>query len=251
MAPPQFESWLEYHLRSRSQEHLSRKFFHMISGTIVGFLFVSMFSRIDAIFWMGMTTLFLISFDLLRLKVPAVNGFIIRSFGRLMRKEEAGGPSAQLFYLLGLCWAIFFLPRPVAVHAIFTLAWMDPIAAIFGVRYGRRTWRSVFATVFRRSRSVSYILGAKTVEGSAAGFLAAFLAGIIAWTGPWAAYAIDGKLWWPEPSTVLTLSLVGALVATVSEAWPSQWDDNINIPFWTGLILWGTTVLLNIPMHFV
>jgi dolichol kinase len=44
------------------------------------------------------------------------------------------------------------------------------------------------------------------------------------------------------------MSGVGALVAVISEAWPSQWDDNAKIPFWTGLIVWAAALLLGLPL---
>jgi diacylglycerol kinase (CTP) len=251
MTEPRFESWLEYQLRSRSQQHLSRKFFHMLSGSIIGFLFIGTFTRLQSISLLVPATILLVFLDLIRLRWPALNRVVFKFVGNLMREEEAKGPSAQVYYLLGLCWAVSFLPRAIAIQAIFTLAWMDPIAAIFGVRHGRRTWRSVFAFLYGKSRTVSYFLGAKTVEGSAAGFLAAFLAGVIAWTGPWAAIRTAQGIWWPEPWLVFQLSVIGGLTSVVAEAWPTQWDDNINIPFWTGVVVWVTVSLMNIPLNFL
>ena len=206
-------------------------------------LFVNTFTRLEAMLIMLTGGIIFGALDFLRLTIPSLNKFTLKMMGSLMRDGEHHKPSAQLYYIFGLTWAIVALPRPIAVQAILTLAWMDPIAAIFGVSFGRIRWNSVLRT------SVS--LGAKTVEGSLAGFLAAFLAGIIAWTGPWAAIPMDGRVWWPDPSIVLILSLTGGFVSFLAEAWPSQWDDNVNIPFWTGIAVWIAAALTGTPMRFL
>ena len=235
--------------KARSDEHLSRKFFHAFAGTLIAFLYVAVFSRKQSIAILISITSFLIVLDFARLHIARLNRFIIRIYGPLMRANEEREPSAQLHYMLGLSWAVFFLPKPIGVQAILTLAWMDPVAAIVGVRFGHISWGSIFSKFFVGSRTLELKLGAKTVEGSLAGFLVAALAGIIAWTGPWASYQVGNHLWWPETSTILVFSVVGGLTAIVAEAWPSQWDDNVNIPFWTGLVLWALSVALSIPLR--
>jgi dolichol kinase len=83
-------------------------------------------------------------------------------------------------------------------------------------------------------------------------FIAAFLAGIVAWTGRWASvpdFTSMGTLW-PSPLQVLILSVIGALTSVAAEAWPSQWDDNIMIPFWTSLAIWASTQIMGIPTLF-
>lgn len=237
--------------KSRFDEHLSRKFFHVIAGTLIAYLLgSSVLTRTQGAVMLVALMAVLVPLELLRFRMPALNNFIFRVYGPLMRKSERDQPSGQLFYLLGLAWALFFLPRVIALQAILILAWMDPIAALFGVRFGRVTWNSVFKKFFVGSRSLSISLGAKTVEGSAAGFLAAFLAGVIAWTGYWAAIPRnDGRgLWWPMPLQVLVMSVSGGLSAIVAEAWPSQWDDNVNIPFWSGLVVWVVALLWGLPL---
>ncbi|MBS1983368.1 MAG: hypothetical protein JST16_04280 [Bdellovibrionales bacterium] len=230
-------------LRTRAEIHLSRKLFHVLSGTAIMLLFVNTFTRMESIVLMAMGAAIFVVLDLMRLSIPAMNRIALKVWGPLMREGEHTGPSAQLYYLFGLTWAVCVLPKPIAVQAILTLAWMDPMAAIFGIRFGRLRWNSVLHT------SVS--LGAKTIEGSCAGFLAGFLAGVIAWTGPWAAVSMNGGLWWPSPLRILILSSAGALVGLIAEAWPTQWDDNVNIPFWSGLAVWVVALLTGTPLRFL
>jgi dolichol kinase len=60
----------------------------------------------------------------------------------------------------------------------------------------------------------------------------------------------NGGTFWASPIEVLVLSSVAALTSVAAEAWPSQWDDNIMIPFWTSISLWATIQILGIPTIF-
>lgn len=236
-------------LRTRFDEHISRKVFHLLSGTIVSYLFIYIFDRMTSIFIVLSITATLMFFDLLRIRFSKLNAIILKVYGPLMRKNEEDQPSAQLFYMFGLCWAILFLPKVVALQAILTLAWMDPIAGAYGVRFGKTRWNSVFRFFIPEERQISLSLGAKTFEGSLAGFCAAFLAGLLAWTGRWAAVPLpEGGVYWPAVSEILAMSVLGGLAAVVAEAWPSQWDDNAKIPFWTGIFVWAGALLMGIPL---
>jgi len=238
-------------LRTRFDDHLSRKFFHMTSGTLVAYLFLYVFERQQSVIVITTAGVVLMFFDIIRVRSKAVNALVMKFMGSLMRKNEETEPSAQVYYLLGLMWAILFLPKVIAVQAILTLAWMDPVAGAWGVRFGKTRWNSVFAFFLPKERQIPLSLGAKTFEGSAAGFFAALAAGVVAWTGRWAAYSMpDGSLRWPKPDEIILMSVVGGLIAVIAEAWPSQWDDNAKIPFWTGLVIWVLAQLVNIPLTY-
>ncbi|NCN27611.1 hypothetical protein GW915_08565 [bacterium] len=237
--------------RSRYDDHLSRKFFHLTSGTILAYLFVSLLTRTESIIGMGIGMMILLPLDLIRLRIPRLNRVMVRLYGPLLREGEDSKPSAQLYYVLGVTWAVVALPKPVAIHAILCLAWMDPIAAIYGVRFGRRSWGDVFKELIPSSEGrIPEQVTRKTLEGSFAGFVAAFLAGVVAWTGPWAAAQIDGTLVWTHPLHVLLLSVAGAAASVVAEAWPSQWDDNASVPFWCGLIVWALATVIGLPLSY-
>ncbi|MEO5667199.1 MAG: hypothetical protein ABIR96_03995 [Bdellovibrionota bacterium] len=239
-------------LKSRFDEHLSRKFFHVVSGTAVAYSFIYALERKTAVIIIVACTIFFAAVDLARIRVALLNAWVLRLYGPLMRSEENDQPSAQVYYLLGLCWALLVLPKIIALQSILTLAWMDPVAGAYGVRFGKTRWNSVFRFFIPEERQIPLSLGAKTFEGSFAGFFAAFLAGVIAWTGRWAAFPMEsGHLRWPSPLEIVVMSTVGAVVAVVAEAWPSQWDDNAKIPFWTGLIVWAAALLMGIPITYL
>ncbi len=214
----------------------------MASGTTLAFVFMDVLPRTVSMVGIVSFAVLLTALDLVRIRWPALNRAVFKVYGPLMRRGEETQPSAQVYYMLGLCWAMLFLPKVIALQAILTLAWMDPVAALYGVRFGRRPWNNIFRFFIPEERRISISLGAKTIEGSFAGFLAAFLAGVIAWTGRW----IEPISAWQ----VLMLGTVGGVAAVIAEAWPSQWDDNAKIPFWTGLAVWAMALLLGIPLSF-
>lgn len=235
-------------LRSRFDDHLSRKIFHAFAGTCVAYAFAGLVTRQQAFVTTLVIFLLYLPFELGRFFSPKLNKLVVRVWGSLMRQNELNEPSAQFYYFLGLLFAILFLPRVLAIQAILILAWMDPIAGLVGVRYGRRGWSDLLSVFLVDGRKIPIDFGGKTIEGSFAGFCAAFLAGTIAWTGPWAMMTTDAGRLWPSGGTVLIFSLVGALTAVIAEAWPSQWDDNVKIPFWCGLALYAVSSVWGLPL---
>jgi len=219
-------------------------------GTLVVFLILFAFEKQTTLIIGFSISFFLILFDLIRLVWPAFNHVVLKVYGPLMRKEEAHKPSGQMFYVLGLCFSVLILPKVIAVQAILTLAWMDPVAGLMGRKWGKTSWNSILNRIFSDARPEGLDMGLKTVEGSLAGFVAAFLAGLVAWGLN--LQSIDQfellQAGYALSSVIVGFSLLGAFVATLSESWPSQWDDNINIPFWTGLTLWAISIAWGIPV---
>ncbi len=236
---------------TRKDDHLGRKFYHMMSGTVAAFLFLHVFERKESIIIMFCFTVLALTVDLLRLRIHSLNKLVHKLWGGVMRKEETKNLSAQSFYIMGMLWLAIVFPKPVVVHSLLVLAWMDPIAGFFGLRFGRTPWRKAIPQNVEIP-GAEFVLRNKTIEGSFAGFIVAFLAGIVAWTGRWASVAgvENASAFWPSPLQVLVLSSVAALTSVAAEAWPSQWDDNIMIPFWTSLSLWATIQIMGIPTLF-
>jgi diacylglycerol kinase (CTP) len=237
--------------RTRFDDHLGRKVFHMLSGSVLTYLFVSELSRVQSVVLAFVGMMVVLPLDLLRLQWPALNKFAIKIYGPLMREGEEQRVSAQFYYALGIFWSVLVLPKTIAIQSILTLAWMDPAAALYGLRFGKNSWKKFLSSIFNIKNSpwINH-LEHKSVEGSFAGFFAAFLAGVIAWTGPWAAYRIEGGLFWLPAIWVTLFSLIGAFVAMLAEMWPTQWDDNIGVPFWTGLIVWAVATVSGIPLSY-
>jgi len=236
---------------TRKDDHIGRKIYHMLSGTIAAYIFLYVLDRKQTIVLVALLTLLVFCIDVLRLRIHSLNRHIHKIMGGVMRKEETKNLSAQTFYMLGLLWLAVGFSKPIAVHSLLILAWMDPFAGFFGLRFGKTVWRSAIPAQVSLP-AAEEVLRQKTIEGSFAGFIAAFLAGIVAWTGRWASvpdFTSMGTLW-PSPLQILILSVIGALTSVAAEAWPSQWDDNVMIPFWTSLAIWASTQIMGIPTLF-
>lgn len=236
---------------TRKDDHLGRKFYHMLSGTVCAFLFLHVFERKESIIIVATFSVIALTVDILRLRIHRLNKLVHKLWGGVMRQEETKNLSAQSFYVMGMLWLAALFPKPVVVHSLLILAWMDPIAGFFGLRFGKTPWRVAIPQGVEIP-GAEMVLRQKTIEGSFAGFIAAFLAGIVAWTGRWASVPgmENSGTFWASPIQVLILSSVAALTSVAAEAWPSQWDDNIMIPFWTSISLWATIQILGIPTVF-
>ncbi len=220
----------------------------MCTGTVAAILYAYFLERSTIMVLAFVALIFLVGLDFIRLRSEKFNYFVFKIFGSVMRDVEKTKLSAQMYYALGLCFCAIVLPKPIAIQAALTLAWMDPAAALFGLRFGKRTWSQIFSRFFLEQRRIPISWGAKTIEGSLGGLVAGLFAGIVAWTGPWCGIPMEQGMWWPNASLILLLSFSGSLVGVIAEAWPSQWDDNATIPFFVGISVWIIAWLFAIPM---
>jgi dolichol kinase len=121
--------------------------------------------------------------------------------------EERGDFTGATYILTTACVVIAFFSRPVASLALAFIIVGDPAAALIGQRFGKRRFRN------------------KSLEGSLAFLTAALIITIIA------------------PQLPLAVRVVGAFVATVTEAVSFKVDDNTTVPLVSGLIM---TLLLRL-----
>ena len=68
-------------LRTRFDDHLSRKFFHIVSGTIIAGLFLYVFPREWAMLILIVSGALFSAIDLGRLKIPALNRAVLKTMG--------------------------------------------------------------------------------------------------------------------------------------------------------------------------
>lgn len=239
-----------------SKTQIFRGLFHLASGTVAVVCFLTLFDTRTSASWVILGILGVLGFfELLRLRVPTLNDFFLGIYSRVLKPDEKSELSGQFFYCLGLVWAFVFLPKVLAVQAVLILAWTDPLAGISGARWGKLKWVDVFQRFWSLGLTdiEKKIVGSKTVLGSFVGFFAAFFLGLLCWwywvppfegliggQGPLANWNLD--------QVGLLFAFLGAWIAMVAEAWPSQWDDNINIPFWVGSTLWVVSLFLGIPL---
>lgn len=150
-----------------------------------------------------------VSADVLRTRNAAVNDFISRYLGFMMRSNELpglGGPvvlNGATWVLLSAAVLAIFFPLHVGMVAFIVFMISDAAAALVGRRVGRRHWP--------RSR--------RTVEGS----LAFMFTGIVL-------YAMwIGSLHW----AIFVVVILGA----AAEAVPRPFNDNIRVPILMALTM--------------
>lgn len=149
---------------------------------------------------LGALFLLLLTADLLRLRIPALNRHFFQLFRHLASPREGKGIASSTWFAAGLALSILLLPRPFAAGGILVLSLADPVANWFGRRYGVRT----FGTGTR--------LGSTLFYGVSFGVL----------------LPIGGTI----------PALLAAAITTLAEAARWKVDDNLLIPLCAGGALW-------------
>ena len=148
--------------------------------------------------------------DVCRLMFPSImNHFPYSLLNRVMREKERTQLSGTCYFGLGCTLSMTLFPPAVAVLSIIWLVLGDMMAALIGVSFGGE------AVVVKMGRE-----GKKSFEGSLAMFVVCVGTGLWSFVGIYLAEYVV---------------LVGALVATLVEAWePFMLNDNITIPIFSG-----------------
>jgi dolichol kinase len=198
-------------LKKRSDIHWARKIWH-ISGVVLIFLLFQILPTNFSKFLVVLGAILFVSMDILRKNNKNVNTFFIYYFKPIMRQHEINHLAGTTYLFLGvMILVLFFNPLVVSLSLLF-LAFADPFASYFGIRFGR-----------------DKIYGDKTIQG----FFAAFL--ICA--GLTILYLIYHDLLLDRVILVAVLAgIIGALAELVPIA---KLDDNLTIPIVSGLGLSG------------
>lgn len=252
---------LHRHYRNLIHRHeIPRKLLHVS----IGFLTLDFYRRgiqpWEITPWLICSLVPIVVIDIIRHRYEQVNKVYIRCVGALMRETEVNTYNGVIWYLLGVYLALQFFPKDVGVMGVLLLSWCDTAASTFGRLYGRYTVR------LRQGKSL-------------AGTLAAWLTGVITAMVFWGyvvprvgtfpddlegAYMFTGSLnlfpnyirdflgWVPQntqgaSSGIITgslalgvMSIVSGIVAAGSELIDFfGWDDNLTIPVFSGIGLWG------------
>lgn len=186
-------------------KNVGRKFYHTLGGVLLlSLYFVLGPERAFAVY----LVLFLgiLSFDMARLRLPALNAWALERMGTLLRKGEANTLSGSPSYILGVALSLFLFDLPVALAAVLFLAFGDVAATIVGESWGRTKF-----------------LG-KSLEGTAAFVVAGLVAGL--------APHLFGR------GLPLSVLLTGAATAAVVEVLTPKWlNDNLTIPLISGTVM--------------
>ncbi len=149
--------------------------------------------------------------DILRLKNPRLNQFILKRFRWILRDSEAQQVSGVTYAILGIFISAALFPKPVVELSLLMLAFGDPAAAIFGVRFGK-----------------DKIWGNKSLQGATAAFL---VCSVVAYV-----YLLFNTLMLER---ALLVGLICGLIGALSEIIPfGKWDDNFSFPILSSTMLY-------------
>jgi dolichol kinase len=206
---------------TRKDLQLGRRLFHMAGGLGVALGYGLFFTHTQAVYLLGAAACIAYVFDKIRLAYPEVARRVQGITNLFLRAEEKLHESSMVPYVIAVLLTIISFPKPIALIAIATLAAADPLAAIVGIRFGRRR-----------------LAANRTVEGSLAFFAVSFLCSFFM------LFRFTRSVW----PAALGVSLALATAVTIFETLPVKLDDNLTIPLVTGFVGWVLCAVFGIPL---
>jgi diacylglycerol kinase (CTP) len=198
-------------LKGRNDKHLARRIWH-VSGVLSVFIWYWLIPPKAAALFAVVVGATLISFDVGRLYVPALNRFFWWLFRPILRESERNRISGISWMVVGVGLIIFIYPKNVVLLALLFLAFADPMASEIGIRFGK-----------------DKLIGNKSLQGSLAAFAVCFVTSMIYFN------ALDLMR-----ERLFIVSLLGGLIGAVSELLPlGKMDDNFVFPVLSATMLTG------------
>ena len=192
---------------------LQRKAIHLIALVLPAAILV--LPRPTAQVGLTVLAVLAVGLDVARQRVPAFRRVLVdRTFGGMMRPEELPPEGSPLVFNGGVWMCVsaalcawVFAPG-IAAAALAMLMVGDGAAAVIGRRFGRTRWPN----------------SPKSVEGSLAYAGSAFLVGL-------------AVVAWPAAEVGVGTVALGAVVGAAVEALPIPLNDNVRVPFLSGLAM--------------
>jgi len=207
---------------TRHDLQLGRRAFHLANGVTTATAYALLFTHAQVVRIFGTIACIVYIVDRVRIAYPEAVARRAPWVNRLLvRAEEQVREAAMTPYAIAVLLTVLTVPKTAALVAIYTLAIADPLAAVVGIRWGRRP-----------------IAPNRSLEGTAAFFAAtlAVAALVLRYTTGGTDLAIAGA------------ALTIALAATACELVPLRIDDNLTIPLFVGFITWIATALVGVPL---
>jgi dolichol kinase len=207
---------------TRNDLHLGRRLFHLVNGVTIATAYALFFTHEHLVHIFGTVACMVYIADRVRIAYPEVVARRVPWVNRLfVRTEEQVRESAMTPFAIAVLLTILATPKLAALVAIYTLAVADPLAAVVGIRFGRRQ-----------------LAEHRSLEGSLA-----FLAATIATAALVLRWGTEAR----------ALPVVGAataigIVAVACELLPLRIDDNLTIPIAASFATWAIATLLGIAL---
>jgi len=207
---------------TRQDLHLARRLFHLVNGVSIATAYALLFTHEQVVHIFGTIACVVYIVDRVRVAYPETVARRAPWVNRLLvRAEEEVRESAMIPYAIAVLLTILTVPKAAALVAVYTLAIADPLAAVVGIRWGRRR--------IARDRSL---------EGSAAFFGATLVIAILV-------LALGSESSW---LAITGASATIALAAAGCEVLPLRIDDNLTIPLFVGFATWVIAALFGVVL---
>lgn len=198
-------------LRARNDLHLARKLWHFGGVMSMFAAYFVLSERQTAMIAIAISS-FMISFDAARLFSRRLNRFFVWLFGPVLRESERHRLAGSTAMMAGVTLITLIFPKTVVLLTLLFFSLADPAASYFGVLYGK-----------------DKIIGNKSLQGSAAAFVACFLIALVF-------YSWFGLM----SERLFIVCLLSALIGAVAELMPiGRLDDNFVFPVLTATGLTG------------
>ena len=196
-------------MKQKSDIHLIRKLWHCIGILIMAAGYNYYGAHVAWILILTASIIF-IPLDLLRQKNEALNKVTLKIFGPVMRRHEYNAISGMTSLFLGCIFLLTLGEPKIITLTLLFLAFGDPIASYFGIRYGK-----------------DRILGNKTLQGTIAAFVACtIIAGIF--------YYLNNIM----IERLLIVAPLSGLIGALAELIPiGKLDDNLTFPVVSSVLL--------------
>lgn len=192
----------------RSDLHIARKLWHMLSGVIGLIIYHRNGLSADRMAtYLLIVAILAFALEFLRLRDERLNQIVMIVMKPFMREAEKTSVSGMPFYALGVALSLFFFPERIAVLSVLFLIFADPIASLFGILYGR-----------------DKILPNKSLQGTLAAFSVCYLVTLI-----------YGAVYTGSSMNLLVFSIIAGVIGALSELCSQFVDDNLCIPVVSGL----------------
>jgi diacylglycerol kinase (CTP) len=197
-------------LKQRADIHLVRKIWHVLGVCSMILIYITLGTNWSIGILLAISAI-IIPLDILRLKNPPLNALTIKIFGPVLRRHEYDSVSGMSYLFAGGLVLLLFFPRPILILSLLFLAFGDPLASYFGIRFGK-----------------DKIFGHKSLQGSAAAFVVCTLiAGLY--------YYYNNIM----TERLLIVAPLSGLIAAIAELIPiRKLDDNFTFPVLSGCFLW-------------
>jgi len=207
---------------TRHDLQLGRRLFHLVNGLSIATAYALLFTHEQVIHIFGAIACTVYVIDRVRIAYPeAVARHAPWVNHTFVRAEEQVREAAMTPFAIAVLLTILAVPKLAALIAIYTLAVADPLAAVVGIRFGRRR-----------------IAHNRTLEGSLA-FLAVTVV-VTALVLHWGTAA--------SGPTIAGAAVAIGIAAAGCEILPLRIDDNLTIPIFVGFAAWAITALFGVPL---